>query len=260
MKRSLAAAILLFAMPSLALAANAGFATQTVFLSRSQVFEGESVLIYASVSNPATSTWNGKLEYSEGGNDIGSISLSLGPQEARIVSVSWKPSAGIHTVVTTLLDKNGTEIADQSTEFSINPKPVQAMSTSTKMLAAVDSSQGIQQTVSDISPTAANISAPAFTAIDNLRQSAANALDKQLVDTKSKLPGGQVLGAATQKQSSSGGWQGSVMGILWTLYFYLLVVLRYLVGKAALFYPIFAFLFMYILYKIYKRMTRPQFY
>lgn len=242
----------------LAVFAETGFARESLFLSKSSVIEGETVLLYTSVKNDTASAFSGKVIFSDAAA-IGSVQVVLDAGEARVVSVSWKPSAGSHTVSAQLEDAKGGVVEKESATFTIaqKPKPVATNETSNQSAAAVDSSAGVQQQIANLSPTVAQTVAPAFAVVDSVRASAASALDKGIDWSKQQIAGGQVLGAQTQKSPAQSGWQGTLWTILGTLALYILSVLRYVVGSAVLFYPVLLILILFLLWRLIKRFRRP---
>lgn len=252
------AAVALLMLPAFAM--GAGFAKQTIFLSRSSVTEGEVVLIHAIVANDAQSPFAGTLILRDGEEEIGTVPVSLGAGEAFAGSVSWKPTAGKHTVSAELVDKAGAEQEKMSEDFTIKEKPKPAATTTQSgsgSAAAVQSSAGIQEQIGSFSPAAQSATAPVFGAIDSGRSKAADVLDNQLKLAKAKI-GGDVQGAQTEAEegqlpdTAGGFWLA-----LWTVYFYLLTVLRFLIGNAAIFYPVFALALLYFMFKMFRRFRRP---
>ena len=252
---------LLLAVPLFALAASsgAGFETHSIFLSSASPTEGETVLVYVNVSNISMSAFQGSLVLKDSAAEIGTLPLSLSSGEARLMSVSWQPKAGTRTIVADINDTSGKTIATESATFSVTPKPVPVAASSAPNLAAtVESSSGIQQSISQLSPQAGSVVHPVLSTLDNLRSATADILDAQIVQTKPKLPGGMVLGETTQtgatKPSDIMGW---VSVVFLTIYFYILTIARAVVGSVALFYPILALLFVYLLYRLYRRTANP---
>ncbi|MEK7068342.1 MAG: hypothetical protein AAB964_00850, partial [Patescibacteria group bacterium] len=213
----------------------AGFAKQSIFLSRSSVTEGESVLIHAVVSNDASSIFKGTLVLRDGEEKIGTVPVSLEGGKAVAVSLSWEPAAGARTVSADLLDQEGKAVESMSETFTIKEKPKPIATTTVQSAATVESSEDIQEKIGSLSPGAQAATEPVFSAIDSARAKAAGALDNQLKIASAKL--GTVQGAQTEAgqlpDTASGFWLA-----LWTLYFYFLTVARFLVGNAALFYPV----------------------
>lgn len=250
MKRFAAVALLLM-LPTTVFAAS--FAKQSIFLSRSSVMEGEVVLIHAVVSNDDPSLFKGSLVLRDGDDPIGTVPVSLESGKAIAVSVSWEPQAGKRTVYADLRNQQGEAVETMRETFMITAKPKPAATTTDQSAAAIESSKDIQDKIRSFSPGAGDAVAPVFSVIDSARNSAADMLDSQLKTAKARL--GQVEGAQTQEgelpDTVGGFWLA-----LWTLYLYVLTVLRFLVGNAALFYPVFAILFLYILYRSFRRFRR----
>lgn len=242
-------------LPSGAFAAQ--FAKQSLFLSKTGATEGETVLIHAVVSNNNSSEFSGTLLFTDGLNSIGSVPVALAAEESAVASVSWKPAAGEHPVSATLKDKSGASVETQKQIFLIAPKPSPATSSQT---AAVESSEAIRHGIEQVSPQAAQYSEPVFTLIDGGREKIAGVLDDQLAITKTKLgpnagSAGEILGAeATQNATKNPS--GAFFYMLQTLYFYLLTLLRFIVGSAGVFYPVVAIAFFYLLFKTYRRFRR----
>ncbi len=267
MKRILLWGAFLFLSPALVLAAGlpatasaAGFAKSSLFLSKTSVTEGDSVLIYAPIQNSATGSFAGNVAFSEGNAAIGSVAISLKAGEARIVSVSWTPaSPGAHAV-TAELKNDDTTVEKQSATFTVSAKPVAAAAPvpHSESAAVAQSSAQVKDWLGNISPVIENTLAPVFNTIDPLRESASNFLDRQMAQTKPKLPG-NILGIETESGSTTasglGGLGATFWGILWTLYFYILTILNFLIVNAAIFYPVLAILFLFALWKLYQRMS-----
>ncbi len=269
MKRHLLAlgTLLILAGAPYAASANAsaaGFATQSIFLSRSGATEGEDVLLYASVSNPSGSAFQGVVAFKDAAREIGSVSLSLSSGEARLVSISWQPGAGAHTITAALENAAGETLATETADFTISPKPAAQTAAVLNASLLVEPSTGLEESIASVSPQTGAVARPVLIALDNARSAAASFLDAQLAQAKPRLPG-MVLGAETASTSTpaSGGILGQATGwilaVFWTLYFYLLTVVRFAVGSVAFFYPIFVFVFFYVLFKLYRVMSAPRY-
>lgn len=242
-------------MPSLIFAA--GFAKQSLFLSKSPVTEGDAVRIYAVLSNNATSSFSGTVVIADGDADIGSASVSIPAGGTQTVSVSWKPSAGQHPVTAKLTAGDGTVVESESETFSVSAKPSPVSTTTPPAATGVESSQNIQNQIGALSPTAEAISKPLFTTFDNLRATMATFIDDQLAGTKAKLGSapGIVEGAQTGEITQNPG--GTFWTVLYTVYLYILTVLRFLIGNAGVFYPVLVIIFFYALWRSYKHFSRP---
>ncbi len=141
------------------------------------------------------------------------------------------------------------------------PKPQPEPAPDPNAAAVVESSAGIQQSIGGVSPAAEQYAHPVFSTLDSARSSAADVLDHQLASTKTRIAPdspGEVLGAEAVKQTSSHP-MGTVMYILNTFYFYLLTLLRFIVGSAGVFYPLLAVAFLYMLWRGFRLVRRPRY-
>jgi len=258
MKKFLAAGALLL-LPSLVFGAN--FAKQSLFLSKSPVVEGDTVLIHAVVANDANTKFTGTVVFKDGNAKIGTIAATIAAGGANTESVSWKPSAGSHSVTAELTDTDGTVVEKESATFSVDKKQTASAFSDNSSAAAVESSQQIQNQIGSLSPAAQQATKPAFTVIDGLRSSAADIIDSQLASTKQKLANtpktGVVEGASTTQDPTIQNPWGTALTVLYTIYLYLLTILRFLIGNAGIFYPLIALVFFYFLWRMYKRFRRP---
>jgi hypothetical protein len=256
MKYALLAALMLATLPAPALAA--GFAKQSLFLSKEPVTEGETVLIHAVVANENAQKFSGDVVFKDGDTTVGSVAVAIASGGANAVSVSWKPSAGSHAVTAELTDPKGAVVEQQTANFKIEAKPDPARDSTA---AAVESSRKIQDKIESYSPAAASAVAPVFNTLDSLRSKASDALDSGIGWAKDTTGGkevGEVLGSSTKDPSPR-----SLMDTLWfifaTLALYALTVLRFIVGSAGIFYPVFALLVFFVLWRTYKRFRRPSY-
>ncbi|MES2006575.1 MAG: hypothetical protein V4436_00535 [Patescibacteria group bacterium] len=251
------------------LAFGAGFAKQSLFLSKSPVIEGESVLIHTVVQNDSTIKFDGSLVISAqkaGGEKakVGSVAVSIAPQGANTVSVSWKPLAGEYSVVADLTAADGTVVESQTAHFTINEKPKPTTTSNdpfNQSGSEVQSSAEVQAMIAKFSPPLADVSKPIFNTIDSWRAQAGTWLDQGIGWSKknvgAKSPS-EVLGASTQNTSPQ-----SLMGTLsylaamFALYFF--SILKWLVANTGIFYPVVAIAFLYMLWRLFARFRKPNY-
>lgn len=143
------------------------------------------------------------------------------------------------------------------------PKPAPIVATTSQTAAAIESSDNIQQSIGQLSPQAEGYAKPVFTLLDGARNSMADALDNQLATTKEKLgpnagSPGEILGSEATKNAGQNPI-GAFWYIVQTLYFYLLTVLRFIIGSAGIFYPVVAVAFLYFLWRMFRRFRRPAY-
>ena len=247
----------------------AGFAKQSLFLSKSPVVEGDSVLIYSVVQNDDTAKFDGNLvvfAQKDGGDKekVGTVAASIAPQGADTVSLSWKPLAGAYTVTAELTQKDGTVVESESARFTINEKPKPASSDNgitSDTNAPVESSADVQAMLAKFVPGISGVSGPLFSSIDSFRAQAAGLLDQGISWSKSKVgvkQPGEVLGASTQNTSPE-GIMGTLSYFAGMIALYFFSVLRWVIANAGIFYPVVAIAFLYALWRIFARMRRPQY-
>ena len=246
---------LLFLFPTLVFAA--GFAKESLFLSKSPVTEGETVLIHAVVANEKAEQFKGEVQLRSGDATIGSTPLTLTAGEARTVSVPWSPKAGTHKVTAELKTNDGTIAESTQATFVVLEIPKPAVAGTTTESTSVESSAQIQEAIENISPQVADGAQPVFETLDSWREKGAEFLDGQITAAKKHVPG-NILGAETVQQAKDNP-VGSVMTVFQTLYFYLLTILRYIIASAILSYPLLVVLFLWGLWKLYQRMSRPRY-
>lgn len=248
-----------------AVAFGATFAKETLFLSKNTVAEGDTTLVHAIVSNDANAKFTGKLEIKDEDTLVGSVPVSLAIGEASVVSVSWKPTAGSHTLVATLRNSTGAVAAKESATFSIKekPGPLDAFVSSSTPGSSVSSSAEIQKAIANISPAVAKGSAPVFSTIDSLRENAAKVLEsgsdwsKKQIGASAIKNQGAILGTETEKPASS-KITSSLWTMLATLLLYVFSLLLYVVSTPGVFYPLLAALFIFILWKCWRRYRRRR--
>ncbi len=234
-----------------------GFAEDTLFLSKTSVTEGETVLIHTVVANDSDKALEAKVTFSAGDMEVGSVPAKLKAGEAATVSLSWKPEAGTHRVTAAFSAPN-METETRSATFEVKAKPSPTLSTTDEkdnIAAAVQSSDFIESKIEEFSPETAQTLNPVFEFIDTAREKAAHTLDSQLDWAKQKIdkkPPGIIAGAET----GGGSWMDTVFFGIYTLYFYLLTVIRYILGNAGIFYPVAVFIFFYFLWKTFRRIRR----
>lgn len=245
----------------------AGFAKQTLFLSKTPVVEGESVLIHTVVQNDGAEKFDGSLVvFAQAGDTkekVGTVAVSIALQGANTVSVSWKPAAGEYTVTAELTTKNGEIVESQTAHFTINEKPkTESNDLLNQADAEVQSSADVQAMIAKFSPTVADFTKPAFLAIDSLRTKAGSFLDQGINWSKAKVgpkKPGEVLGESTSNPASAQGWLGTLSYFAAMIALYFFSILKWIVANAGIFYPVIALVFFYSLWRLFVRMRRPSY-
>ncbi|MEK7612856.1 MAG: Ig-like domain-containing protein [Patescibacteria group bacterium] len=246
-------ALLCALIPSLAW--GAGFAKGSLFFSKTSAVEGDTVQIHAVVSNDTNLPVEADVIFNDSDEKIGTVPVELDAEEAITVSLSWKPLAGTHKVTAEFTTKTGTVVEKQSATFVVAEK-ASAQDSGSPNIGNVQSSEGIQQTISTYSPAAAAMLKPVFDFVDTARGKGALTLDDQIGWAKQKVEvtpsPGIVAGAEV-----GGTWTDTIFFALYTLYLYLLTVVRFIIGNAGVFYPVVVILFFFLLWKLLRRLSRP---
>lgn len=226
----------------------AGFAKDSLFLSKTPVTEGETVFIHAVVANEGQTSFEGQVVFKDSDTDLGAVSVEIQPGGAQAVSVSWKPTSGSHHVTAELRGAGSGNGESTGATFVIQAKPVAKESEG----GSVESSAKIHEVVASISPQAAAAATPVFAAFDSLREKGVAALAQSEAWTNDKLaPSGEVAGEHTK------GLAAMAMGFVAALLGYLFKLLTFILSSAGIFYPVAAFAFLYILWRTFKRIRRP---
>src|SRR3989344_23561 len=171
--RFFASLALLVLLPSFAF--GAGFAKESLFLSKTPVTEGETVFIHAVVANESSAKFSGEVVFRDKEEKIGTIAVTIAPGGAQAVSLSWKSTSGSHEIVAELTASDGTVVEELKATFSIAAKPIPS---ATNTSNSVGSSQNIQENIANVSPEVAGAIAPVFEVLDSFREKGAVALDK----------------------------------------------------------------------------------
>jgi hypothetical protein len=265
MRKIVLSLVLLVCIPGTAL--GAGFAKQSLFLSKSPVVEGDTVLIHAVLQNDSTAAFSGEVVFtsqkgSEAKQKVGSAVATIAPQGAQAVSVSWKPLAGEYAVTASLTGKDGKVVEEETGRFTINekPKPASEGSAFGQGPGEVQSSDEIQKMINSFSPAVGGFLEPAFSSVDVYRQKVSDWLDQGISWSKARVAAkapGNVLGESTAGSPSGIAGTASYVGGTAGLYFF--SVLKWIIANAGIFYPVVALSFFYILWRIFARIRRPSY-
>lgn len=252
----------LFLVPAFASAA--GFSDQSIFLSKDSVTEGDTVLVHVVISNASTSPFAGSLKITDEASSLGTIPINLASGAADTFSVSWKPLAGTHNIIAVLTLQNGSVVATQQASFSIasKPAPPQVVSDIPTAFPTVEPSTPVENAITDVAPSVASSTKPIFKIIDDNRTLAAQKLYDGVTWARQELAKEEAAKPATSTPGI-GGLTNSAMHMLWVILvtgtLYVCTILRSVFTSVALFYPVVAFLFLYLMWKGYKTVRRPSY-
>lgn len=226
--------------------------------------EGQSATLHASLSNTSAEEMDGSVIFADDGKEFGKVALTLAEGEARIISVSWKPSrAATHSLTATLVGTEG-ELDKLTIAVVVAEKP--KTEAQARAAAAIESSAEIQKKIAELSPQVGKKINPVFDTLDDARERGAVFLDREIADTKSsldtvtvrrdELAKGSVAGAETDAARSESR-KLTAEFFFKTLLLYTLSAVRFAVGNAGLFYPLVAVIVLTGLYKLFMRWRNP---
>ncbi len=245
--------LLIYAMPAHANEVPAGFAPGQVWLSDSSPVAGGLVRIYTVVYDGSPTAIEGSVSFKVDGTSVGSAPFSLNPGESAIESVIWTATEGSHSVsaeITSAIDKKTKMVAriSQATtttqSFSVGPVPPKT--------AAVEVLDSAHVAVASSSPIVAGVVAATTATTESIRKAGEaylSGLAGETSEASSTTPKGSVLGAETEASDTpeeTSYVQKAAHAIL--------PVFRY----PALFYPVFAFLILFLLWILGKRLRNPK--
>ena len=261
---------LAFLIPcGLVFADTTGFAEGSVWVSHTPIVEGETVLIHAALTNGSDTKLTGTVVFKDNSKAIGSIPFTLESGEARIVSLSWKATAGSHSLTASIEKASDAGAAQtQTLDVSVASKEIAVpISTPAKKdnaaAVAFTNAKPLEDAIGSVSPKAEEITKPVFTTLDSFRKSAGEVLGAQTSATEAKVASlsaqKKKLTAENTPAATSEGRKVSAYQIFNTVLLYIYEVLLVIVSSAGYFYPVFFFLFFFILYKIFQRIRRPNY-
>jgi hypothetical protein len=259
----LASLPLLFPLSALA---DAGFVKDPVWLSHAPVFADEAVLIHAGIINSTGEPLTGTLAFRDNGTTIGTLPVSLQAGEAHVYSLSWKPRAGAHDLAVELANPSQAD-AKRTEIISVTVKEKASSNATASAASAAGSSflsnttfsdsSDIQRSIESVSPAVAEVVAPAFTAIDAIRKRGSDFLSEQAADAKGKVEGistqkAELAAQDTDEAKKEDRWL-TAWQIFRTFLLYIFSALNLFLSHAGIFYPVFAFLFLFLMWKGYRR-------
>lgn len=258
---------LAFLLPSgLIFADTTGFADGSVWISKTPIVEGEVVQIHAALTNGSDKKLTGSVVFKDAGTTLGTVPFSLEAGDARIVTFSWKATPGAHAINASISNASDAAASDsQTVSVSVAAKPVpesakKATATSAAAVA-FSNADDIESAIGTFSPKAQELSSPAFQTIDSWRKSGAEFLGAQSEKQQAKI---EQLNAKQEDlrkndtpEAKSERRTTTIYQVIATVLLYLYGVLLFVVSKAGVFYPLFAALILYFLFKGYQRVRRP---
>jgi hypothetical protein len=269
-KRAGVAALL--ASPLFTFAAPSGFSHEPIWLSSTPVAEGDTVLIHAALTNGGDAPLTGTLVFRDEGKTLGSVPVSLKEDEARVVSVSWAPKAGVHEVAVELTNPSQ-EAAKRTETLRVvvaskeASRPAEAAAAASLASVGTDTSYTdstkIQGAILGISSTAGELVGPVLDIVDEWRKDGNAYLTEKSAATKAEVEALNEKKKALAEDTSDGAKKERRSATMWqigkTLLLYIYQGLTMLISKAGIFYPFAALAFFFFLFKLYQRLRRPSY-
>ena len=254
-------ALFSLAFPALALAASAGFAPGTLWLSSDTARSGDTVKLYTVVYDSTPSPLEGDVAFSIDGSSLGSAHFKLAAGETQIVSLPWTATEGSHSFTASLAHVSGVDAITTATSNSVSievSKP--APSVAEQYLSQANTAIG------STSPALASALSSVASTTENWRAKGTDFLSKALYTDQasttslksaaSSTAKGAVLGAETYRTPAAAA-SGNAGGFIAQAKHLLLTVLLWIFRSAYLFYPFFALLFFILLYIAKRTLSRP---
>jgi hypothetical protein len=253
----------LFPVLAIADTVSGGFPSNSLWLSKTHLIDGDSVEIFAPIYNSGSEKIEGNVVISVDSAAIGSVHFELGAGESKIASLAWNAKEGAHTISASIADaalsasKEGLSLSREKTEsVSVTvaaapppPPTLQALKTAGNVLGSA---------VAAITPLVSSVAGSVINTTETLRTDAKSALEKSIAaDAPSPAnSSGEVLGAETQKNLASvaAATAHSNFSPVKILKQIALMIVSY----AWIFYPLLLIIILFCFYILSKRIARPK--
>ncbi|MBI5457196.1 hypothetical protein HY971_00535 [Candidatus Kaiserbacteria bacterium] len=231
----------------------AGFATGSLWFSKTEVVAGETLKIYTVVYDSSTSAIEGDVVFNVDTKEIGTQHFKLAAGETQILSSAWTATGGTHTFGASL--RNVTGVSGTIANVETN-------SVSIKVAEAVPSplsqyTNTVTNIIASSTPVVTNIAQSFYGMTESVRQGAVEALKRQLAASEGLRA--QVLGTSTSQTSrdatdSPNEKSASILGSLWRG---ALSTLLFICNLRVLFYGLLLFV-VFVLYKLLRTWMRER--
>lgn len=193
-------ALFLILLPAVALAAPvpAGFPSSSLWLSKTELTDGENVTIYTVVYNSSSESLTGSVTFLVDGQSIGQKDVTAGPGTTQIVSHTWSAKEGSHAFSATLSGSVADLAASitGTTTVAVAPKPPPPEA----VTKTVETAGAVQAAIASTTPIIGNIASTTFARTESIREQTVAALEKLASTT---APKGEVLGAEDEAEAMS---------------------------------------------------------
>lgn len=202
------ALFLLLAIPSISRAESglsAGFAPQSIWISRTHVIAGESVNIFTVLYNSSENTVAGEIIFTLDNSSIGTKEFTLNPGEAQTVFLPWVAKAGNHSISARIENalvantNTKTSVLNQATgNITVSVEAPPPPSPSAQVLNSAVTA--ITSGVASSAPAVMSALTSLYEKTEALREDAKSALEKQIAESSA----GATAAGAGQEGGSAG--------------------------------------------------------
>src|SRR3989344_4877243 len=255
--------------------ARSGFPDRSLWLSNAKPAYGEEIKIYTVVYNGTDADFSGTVLFLVDGKTHDSQEVKLGAQSSEVVATKWKAISGDHTFGARFGTGATSETLQQTTSLAVKvaePPPPTALQESVKTATAVAATFA-----SSSAPIVTKVTGAVFEKTEAIRTAGIEYLESKLDEEESSpvvaasAPSssspGLVAGTSTAPPAQSGKGFGTSStaaassgsnSTLHTIGQAGASALLFTMKNVYIFYPLFAFIFFYLLYRAYRLFRRPH--
>ncbi len=257
-------------VPSFAFALpRAGFPDASVWLSNTAPKHGEKIRMYTVVYNGTGESVDGTLTFLVDGKEHASQEISLATQSSKVVSAEWQATAGNHTFGARFGSEDSavSEAVTASTQVSVaEPPPPTALQKTAEQTSSV-----VNSIASTSVPVVTNIASAIFEKTEAVRNAGIEYLESKLdaePASAATIAGTSTAPIVARNNTSATGFGTSSDGVtaepsapskLHSAGQTAASAALFTLKSAYLFYPIFGFLFFFLLYRAYRLFRRPDY-
>lgn len=190
--RVLLLALLLLPFAAFAEGVPAGFPPAAIWLSKTELRDGDSAVIYTVVYNSSTEAVAGNVVFLMGGEPLGTRSFNVASGETEIVSLPWTAKEGSRSFSARIEGSSAlSSTASGTTTVSVSPPPPPPPG----VVEAIETAGTVKETIDTATPVVASIASSTYATTEGIRESTVRALERLASST---TPKGEVLGAEDQ--------------------------------------------------------------
>ncbi|MBI2612894.1 hypothetical protein HYW59_03760 [Candidatus Kaiserbacteria bacterium] len=264
MRRFIFLAILLFPAFIVAATIQAGFPSQSIWVSSQSATEGETVVVSAVVVNGAEEQLHGTLVFFANDSRIGAREFTLPANQGQIHSIEWKPNKGEYKLLARI-EGTSAELSQKETPpitVTVQEPPAPPSEIERTITQVVQTGSSIASSSAPvIIQTAQNI----FAQTESLRNAGIERLENYLASNAASqdVPKGSIAGTSTRSTSSGQASNSAGFGsgeknvsVLSSMAQTAAAGALFAFKNIGLFYPVLAFLILGTLYLLARRVRR----